>query len=336
MVRLRRTSADQPGWTRRRAGKGWTYWDGAGIRLEGVDALRCKQLVIPPAWTEVWICPHPNGHLQAVGTDAAGRRQYLYHEAWRERRDADKFVRVAQIAARLPAARRQVRQQLGADEVTKERALATAFGLLDLGLFRIGGEDYAVEHGSVGLATLRREHVHVDGTSVCFEYTGKSGVDHAVVVRDKAVVAAVTQLRRRRGGGDELLAYKRDGRWRDLTSDDINTHLKVLMGDDVSAKDFRTWHGTVLAAVALAERVDDAATKTARQRAVREAIKTVALDLGNTPAVARRSYVDPVVIDRFDDGVTIAPALRRIGPRVGHERRRQATERAVLRLLATR
>ena len=280
----------------------------------------------------MWICPVANGHIQALGTDEAGRRQYLYHPAWREQRDRAKHDRVLTVARRLPAARRVAAGHLGLQGMPMERALATAFRLLDLGLFRIGGETYAEEHGSYGLATIRRNHVDVDGSEIVFEYVAKSGKDRLVSVDDDAVVEAVTMMRRRRSGGDELLAFKHDGRWRDVTSDDINRYVKDVIGADASAKDFRTWHGTVLAAVDLAGRTGPA-SMTARKRAVKEAIKVVADNLGNTPTVARASYVDPRIIDRFEDGVTIAPTLHRLGRRMAPGPRRDKIERAVLRLL---
>lgn len=310
------------------------YLDEDGRRLDAELSIRCRSLAIPPAWEDVWICSYVNGHLQAVGTDAAGRRQYLYHQQWRDRRDADKFERVRELAGRLPQARRTAGADLGLDGMPRDRALATAFGLLDHGLFRIGGEDYAEEHGSFGLATLRREHVTLAGGGARFEYVAKSGVDRVVVVSDPALVRAVTMMRRRRSSGEELLAYKDGNRWRDVTTSDINQYVKATLHAESSAKDFRTWHGTVLAAVGLAERADGARSATARARVVRETIKAVAEDLGNTPAVARRSYVDPLILDRFDDGRTIAPAMARIGRKVTPERRRARIERAVRSLMS--
>ena len=335
MPRLRRVSPADAGWTRRRRGRGFVYLDEDGAPLDPDLAARAKALVIPPAWEEVWICPLANGHIQAVGTDAAGRRQYLYHPVWREQRDAAKHDRVLLVAARLPRARRRADADLGHDGMPRERALATAFRLLDLGLFRVGGEQYAEENGSYGLATVQQQHVRVGDGEASFEYTAKSGQDRLVVVRDRKVVEAVTEMRRRRGGGPELLAYRVGRVWKDVTSEDVNLYVKDVIGGEVSAKDFRTWHGTVLAAVALAERVDEATSKTARTRAVRESLRSVSHDLGNTMAVARRSYVDPRVVDRFEDGATIAPTLRRLPARLGPDAKRDKIERAVLRLIRT-
>jgi DNA topoisomerase IB len=319
-----------PGWSRRRHGRGFVYRDERGRRLETDDVARCKALVIPPAWRDVWICPLPNGHLQAVGTDDAGRRQYLYHPDWRARRDRAKHDHVLEVGTRLPRARARVSEYLALDGMPRERALATAFRLLDLAFFRIGGEAYADEYGSYGLATLEKRHVHLDGHDVVFDYAAKSGQRHHVVVDDAAVRAVVEVLLGRRGGGAQLLAYRQGRRWHDVTSRDINEFVKEVVGGDVSAKDFRTWHATVGAAAALAESAEAASTKTARKRAVRRAAEQVAEQLGNTPAVARRSYVDPRVVDRFEAGETIT-----VGAATPDDARaRRKVERAVLRLLA--
>jgi DNA topoisomerase-1 len=333
MPRTRRVSPHRPGWTRRRHGRGFAYLDESGAPLGGDNLARCKSLAIPPAWRDVWICPLPNGHLQAVGTDDAGRRQYLYHPHWREQRDQEKFERVLDFGARLPQARRTVATDIRLPGMPRERALATAFRLLDLGLFRIGGEEYAEENDSFGLATIEKRHVHVDGDSIVFDYTAKSGQERLVTVADEDVRNAVLELRRRRGGGPELLAYREGRRWRDVSSNDINGYIKATVHTDASAKDFRTWHGTVMAAVALAEAVARDGTATSQTRAVKTAIATVAEYLGNTPRVARGSYVDPKVIDLFEDGVTIASALRRAGGRADFDKMRERIERAVLRML---
>jgi DNA topoisomerase I len=336
MPRLRTVSPNQPGWTRRRQGKGFVYLDEEGQRLSAEHVQRCRQLVIPPAWRDVWICPFPTGHIQAVGTDDAGRRQYLYHPVWRQKRDAAKHDRVLTVAARLPKARERVAEHLALPGMPRERALATAFRLLDLGFFRIGGEAYAEANGSYGLATIEKQHVRTEGDRIVFEYTAKSGNERLVAVADEDVRDAVRALLRRRGGGDELLAYREGGRWRDVTSADINEYVKDVVGGEVSAKDFRTWHATVLAAVALAVSTN-AASASARKRAVARAMREVAEYLGNTPAVARASYVDPRVVDLFEDGVTIEPQLRRLGEGTlfGQPATHGAVERAVLRLLRT-
>ncbi|GAA3621983.1 DNA topoisomerase IB [Microlunatus ginsengisoli] len=333
MPRLRTVSPKDPGWTRRRAGKGFIYLDNDGKRLDPADVERCKLLVIPPAWEEVWICPAPNGHLQAVGTDDAGRRQYLYHEQWRIRRDKSKHDRVLEVAAHLPKARRRVAKDLQLDGMPYERALGTAFRLLDLGFFRIGGEAYAETNNSFGLATIQKQHVTVAGGEVVFDYVAKSGQERYVALADDLVRQAVRDLLRRRSGGAELLAYKENGRWRDVTSADINAYVKEVVGGEVSAKDFRTWHGTVIAAVALAQANEEARTVTARRRAVSTAMKEVAGYLGNTPSVARKSYVDPRLVDLFADGVTISPKLAGTDADLSDGTTHGRIERAVLNLL---
>jgi DNA topoisomerase IB len=331
---LRHVTPDSPGWARRRQGKGFVYVDEHGERLSAEDRVRCVSLVIPPAWEDVWICPAANGHIQAVGTDAAGRRQYLYHPAWREQRDKAKHDRVLIVAARLPRARVTVAEHLELPGMPRERALGTAFRLLDLGFFRVGGEVYAEDNGSFGLATIQKQHVKVTSTEVIFEYPAKSAQERLVAVADDTVRDAVSMLRRRRGGGADLLAYRDGRRWRDISSDDINRYVKEVVGGDVSAKDFRTWHGTVLAAVALAGAADVAASRTRRGRAIRKAMVEVSEYLGNTPTVARGSYVDPRLIDLYERGDTIAPTLRRLGDGDPQQHREQI-ERAVLRLLRT-
>jgi DNA topoisomerase-1 len=333
MTRLRRVTPNRPGWTRQRRGRGFQYLDETGRPIAPEDVERCRALTIPPAWRDVWICPIANGHLQAVGTDDAGRRQYLYHPAWRERQDKAKFERVLDVAARLPRARRVVAEYLARPGMPQERALGAAFRLLDLGLFRIGGEAYAEDNGSYGLATIEKQHVHFENGSIVFEYPAKWGQERLVAVADDEVRAAVRELHRRRGGGPQLLAYREGRHWRDVSSNDINVFLKTIIGGEVSAKDFRTWHGTVLAAVALAA-ADVPESQRARTRAVSTAMTDVAEYLGNTPRIARASYVDPRVIDSFESGVTIAPSLRR--RTMTNDADRERVERAVLRMLRSR
>jgi DNA topoisomerase IB len=335
-MRLRTVSPNQPGWTRRRAGKGFTYADEHGDRLNGSDVERIKGLVIPPAWKEVWICPFPNGHIQAVGVDDAGRRQYIYHPVWRIQRDAAKFDRILQMAKKLPKARAVVAAHLigdeGADLVTRERVMACAVRLMDVGYFRVGSDEYAEEHGSYGLTTLLKTHVRKKQDQLVFAFVGKSGIEHEIVVDDPHVGAVIDLLRHRRGGGDELLAFK-DGRlWRDVTAEGVNAYLLELFGGDVTAKDFRTWHATVIAATVLAENPNPGETKTARRMAIRQAVVEVSEYLGNTPAIARNSYVDPRVLDLYEDGTTIAAALRK-APR-NPQRRQEHLEKAVLRMLS--
>jgi DNA topoisomerase-1 len=332
-MRLRTVSPADVGWSRRPSGRGFVYLDEQGDRLDADNVARCRDLVIPPAWTQVWICRYPNGHIQAVGTDARGRRQYLYHSEWRLKRDLAKHDRVLQLATRLPAARRQVTASLDMAGMPQERALATAFRLLDLGYFRIGSDTYASENGSYGLTTLERRHVHREGTRLLFDFVAKSGITQRIEILDAAVTASIETMRRRRERGEQLLAYRRGRNWHGISATDVNEYLKLLLHGEVSAKDFRTWHGTVHAAVALAN--SEARTHRARKRAIAAAMREVADHLGNTPAVARSAYVDERLIDLYEDGVTIAPALARIDKlRIADRLRAERTERAVLRLLA--
>ncbi|GGM07711.1 DNA topoisomerase IB [Nakamurella endophytica] len=317
MPRLRRTHPGQPGYTRRRRGKGWQYLDRTGAAVRDPETVeRINGLVIPPAWQDVWITPYPNGHLQAVGTDAAGRRQYLYHPYWQESRHRAKFERVIDFGKQLPSARRTVDQHLALPGMPRERALATAFRLLDRGHFRIGGEVYAETNGSFGLATLRREHVRRERNQLVFDYTAKSGLHRIERIEDPELLDAVGTMRLRRGGGDELLVF-RDGRhWRHIGSADINAYLKDVLSENMSAKDFRTWHGTVLASVALAQLATARdprrkPSKTATAKAVRTAVVATSQLLGNTPAVARSSYIDPRVISAYEQDQTVSTAVTR-------------------------
>ena len=316
MARLRRADCSKPGIIRRKAGKGFYYVDSAsGERITDKEILtRIGGLVLPPAWTDVWICPWPNGHLQATGVDARGRRQYRYHDKWRERRDSEKFSKMLDFARSLPEMRAAVDEHLALDHLSREKVLACAVRLLDLGFFRIGTEGYAEENDTYGLATMRKKHVRVDGDSVVFDYPAKGGKRRVQSVVDESVRDIVGELKGRRTGGAELLAWQDDdGAWRDIKSVDINTYVKDVTGGDFTAKDFRTWNATVLAAVALAVSFQANSTKTARKRAEARAVTEVAAYLGNTPAVARSSYVDPRVIDRFRAGHTIVPAIERLG-----------------------
>ena len=275
---------------------------------------RIRGLGIPPAWKDVWISPDPLGHLQATGIDAAGRKQYLYHERWRLRRDQEKFDRVLEFAATLPPVRAELLRLLAPGDLTRGRVLACAVRLLDLGFFRIGGEEYAEENDSFGLATIQKRHVRLGpGCELTFDYPAKSGAQRVQTVIDAAAYGVVAELKRRRGGGDELLAYKRDGRWCDVTSAAVNELIRELTGGPYSAKDFRTWNATVLAAVSLAVSADVARSATGRKRAKSLAVRDVARYLGNTPAVCRASYIDPRVFDRFDAGITVSRVLEYVG-----------------------
>jgi len=338
MPRLRRVDCAGPGIVRKRRGRGFTYQWADGRTVTQPDVLaRIHDLVLPPAWEDVWICPWPNGHIQALGTDVAGRRQYRYHDRWREQRDRAKHDRALLVARRLPRARVTVAEHLVLPGYPRERVLAAAFRLLDLGFFRIGSEQYADENGSYGLATMRREHVSIDGGTVVFDYPAKNGKQRIQHLADDDLRAVVRGLLRRRNDLPELLAYKRGGRWSDLRSDDVNDYLREVFGADATAKDFRTWHATVLMAVALAVSREVADSPGKRKRAVARAYGEVADYLGNTPAVARASYVDPRIVDLYDDGRTVLGALARAGRDDSAEGPflHGAVERAVLRLLSS-
>jgi DNA topoisomerase I len=331
--RLKRSDCSGPGISRRRRGGGFSYLDPEGGPVRDEDTLeRIRELAIPPAWQEVWICGDPYGHIQATGLDEAGRKQYLYHERWQLRAAQRKFESMREFAAQLPRLRRAVRTDLAREGVPRERALACAVRLLDLGFFRIGGEEYAETNESYGVATLLREHVSVEDGEVVFDFPAKSGQRRVQSVRDPEVKAAIEAMRRRRSGPDDLLVFREDGSWRDVRSEEVNAYLQEEAGEEFSAKDFRTWHGTVLAAVELALR-DPPSTKGGGEREIRAAIERVAERLGNTPAVCRSSYIDPRVLDRFRDGKTIeAPKLP---PDGAVAPRHQATiERRVLALIA--
>lgn len=317
------------GWTRKRQGKGFRYLDANGAPLPAADRERVRSLAIPPAWQDVWICPLPNGHLQATGIDGAGRRQYLYHPEWRIKRDKQKFDRILAAAPDLPRAREAIARDLGAEGMPLERASALAVRLMDRGYFRIGNDAYADTNGSFGLTTLERRHVRRGTTGLVFHFVGKSGVEHTIEIDDLEAIAVLDILRSRRSGSARLLAYKVARAWNDLDSSAVNTYLGTLFGGDLTAKDFRTWHATVLAAAALAVSQEKGDTKASRKRAVKAAVAEVADYLGNTPTVARGSYIDPRILDLYESGTTIeVPAT------TDPDLRQAALEKAVLALLA--
>ena len=334
LVRSELTSA---GIRRRRCGRGFRYFAADGTPLTDREALaRINALVIPPAWEDVWISPLPRGHIQAVGTDAAGRRQYRYHDSWREQRDREKHDRVLDFGRALPHVRSVVERHLREPELSRNRVLAASVRLIDLGFFRPGGEEYAAENGTFGLATIRKQHVTCHRGEITFEYIGKSSKHREHSVADEHVCVVVTKLKRRRGGPeDELLAYRSGKRWHDVSAADINEYLREVADGDFSAKDFRTWHATVLAAVGVAVSEPAAESESARKRAVARVVQEVAGYLGNTPAVARASYIDPRVIGLYERGITIASALTDLGQgrEFGDVATRGHAERAVLALL---
>jgi len=326
-----------PGIRRQRCGRGFRYFAPDGRPLaDRVTLARIKALVVPPAWEDTWICPREDGHIQAVGTDVAGRRQYRYHDRWREQRDQEKFDRVLEFGRALPHVRTVTERHLRGRDLTRERVLAAAVRLIDLGFFRSGSDEYAADNGTFGLATIRREHVTCHRDEITFSYVGKSGKRHVQAVADDAACSVVRSLKRCRTGIDDLLVFRSGKRWHNVTAGDINDYLRDLSGGDFTAKDFRTWHATVLAAVGLAVS-QGAESPTARKRAITRVVHEVADYLGNTPAVARASYIDPRVITRYEEGITIASVLADLGKgqEFGDVATKGSAERAVLKLLTS-
>ena len=301
MARVHRSDPSAPGIRRLRRGRGFSYQWPDGSLVDDPDVrARIDGLAIPPAWDDVWICLEPEGHIQAVGVDAAGRRQYRYHDAWRRKRDRAKFRRLEGFGRALPMLRATVADDLHRRGFPRERVLAGTVRLLDGGAMRIGDESYAKQNGSYGLTTLRRTHIEIRGDTVHARFTGKSGVDQEVDVRDHELARLIAGLRRAHRE-PQLWAWRDRDLWRPVRRGDVNVHLRTIVGDGYSAKDFRTWHASVLAARTLAEH-----DPSEGRRAVRETYRVVADRLGNTPAVARASYIDPRVVDAFlDEGRTI-------------------------------
>lgn len=307
MPRLRRSDSSRPGITRRRSGRGFSYRDAAGQPVSAPLRERIAALAIPPAWTDVWISPHANGHVLAFGVDDAGRRQAIYHPAWREQKDRVKFERALDLAETLPSARGQVTRDLHLPDPTRERALAVAFRMLDQGSLRVGSERYADAHGSFGLSTLLCAHVDVrDDRVIELKFPAKSGKEWESDIVD-ADLAAVVRTMARRSPTARLIAY-RDGRqWHPLSAEAINDYVRERTGGDFTAKDFRTLHGTSAAALSLA-RHGAPTTATDRKRAIAQAMRDAAEVLSNTPSIARASYVDPRVVDLYDADTTVDPA----------------------------
>ena len=334
---LRRSDPSGTGIRRRRCGRGFSYrGPDAAVINDPRTLARIKALVIPPAWEDVWICADPDGHIQAIGTDAAGRRQYRYHDLWREQRDQDKHDRVREFGAALPRIREVVCRHLDGSGLTRTRVLAAAIRLIDLGFFRPGGEEYAEENGTFGLATIKKEHVTLSGGQLVFEYLAKGAKHREQAVAEDQVCAVVRSLRRRRSGGDQLLVYRSGPRWHGVSAADINGYLREVSGGEYTAKDFRTWHATVLAAVGLAVSEGASGSAAARKRAIARVVREVADYLGNTPAVARASYIDPRIIELYEDGSTIAAVLGDLGKNCdfGDLATRGRAETAVVKLLA--
>ncbi|MEP6809055.1 MAG: DNA topoisomerase IB [Chthoniobacterales bacterium] len=306
---LRYVSDDQPGYTRKKKGNGFEYFDTAGKRItDEKRVLRLNRLAIPPAYDDVWICPNANGHLQATGRDARGRKQYRYHEKWREARDETKYDRMVIFGAALPKIRKRVAMDLARPGLPKEKVLATIVSIMERTFIRVGNEEYARENNSYGLTTMRNRHVAVNGTKVRFKFRGKSGVEHSVQIADRRLSRIVKKVQDL--PGQELFGYlDAEGEVGQIKSQDVNDYLQEITGENFTAKDFRTWAGTVLAAVAL-DAVEPSKTKKETKANVKNAIAAVAKILGNTPTVCRKCYVHPAVLENYLSGEMI-DGLRR-------------------------
>jgi DNA topoisomerase-1 len=332
-MRLRRSDVRGPGIRRVRRGRGFSYHHPDGSPVTDAATLqRIRELVIPPAWRNVWICPYPNGHIQAVGLDVAGRRQYLYHQTWQEERNEEKFDRVLEMSSTLPEMRRRIAADLRGRGLERDRVLALALHLLDLGYFRAGGEQYAEENNSYGIATLLCEHVALHKQAVEFDYPAKSGVRRTLLIDDPEVVRSVRALLRRRDRTQRFLVCRNGAAWADIHAEDLNVRFKELVGPQYSVKDLRTWHGTVLAAAAFVD-ADPPVNKTVIKRVESAVMKEVSEELGNTPAVARSSYVDPRVVDGYEAGLTIAAGARRAARTRAPDERQAILERSTAKLI---
>lgn len=310
---LRYVDDRMPGIRRKRAGKSFGYYAADGARIkDDAELARIRKLAVPPAYNDVWICPLPNGHVQATGRDARGRKQYRYHPRWREVRDAAKYDRAVTFATALPAIRKRVDADLGRPGLPREKVLATLVRLLDVTAMRVGNEEYARENGSFGLTTMRGRHVRIDGTTLRFTFRGKSGVRHAVALHDARIARIVRRCQDL--PGEELFEYVDDaGEAVPVRSEHVNDYLREVSGDDFTAKDFRTWLATVACAEELAARAASA-TQAERRVAAKEALIAVAAKLGNTPAICRLSYVHPSVLSALAErGEVKLPKARRIG-----------------------
>jgi DNA topoisomerase I len=328
---LRFATDARPGITRRRRGRGFSYHDPEGRVIRDPDLLRrIRALAIPPAWTDVWICPWPNGHIQATGRDARGRKQHRYHPDWRAHRDEQKYGRLIAFARALPRIRRRVDEDLARPGLPREKVLATVARLLELTLIRVGNDEYSRLNKSFGLTTLRDRHVKVAGSTVRFRFRGKGGKEHEVGLRDRRLAALIRRCQEL--PGQELFQYDDDGVVRDVTSDDVNEYIREIAGEEFSAKDFRTWAGTVLAYRAL-RGLEPAGTEQQTRRNVVEAIRQTAGVLGNTAAVCRASYVHPAVLEAYVDGRIDAATVADDAGTAAAAQTAPREERAVVELL---
>ncbi len=333
---LRYVSDDQPGYTRKPKGDDFEYFDTKDEPItDETRLLRIKRLAIPPAYTDVWICPTANGHLQATGRDARGRKQYRYHEKWREARDETKYDRMLIFGAALPKIRKRVESDLGLSGLPKNKVLATIISIMERTFIRVGNEEYARDNKSYGLTTMRNKHVDVKGSRVRFKFRGKSGIDHKVDVSDRRLARIVKKVQEL--PGQEIFGYlDENGEARDIKSQDVNEYLKEITGEDFTAKDFRTWAGTVLAAVAL-NAVEAFENKTQARKNVKAAITAVSKILGNTPAVCRKCYVHPAVLETYLSGGMIEGLRRKTEQALAENLQdRRSVEAAVMSFLQER
>jgi DNA topoisomerase-1 len=333
---LRYVSDEEPGIRRRKAGKGFTYLKPGGAKVEDEATLkRIRALVIPPAWTDVWICPHANGHIQATGRDAKGRKQYRYHAAFREVRESTKYEHMLEFAQALPAIRKTIQEHMSLRGLPREKVLATVVHLLETTLIRVGNADYAKQNKSYGLTTLRDPHVTVDGAELRFQFKGKSGKHWRLQVKDRRVARVVKACQEL--PGQDLFQYlDEDGNQQSVTSADVNAYLKEITGRDVTAKDFRTWAGTVLAAMALAE-FESFDSDAKAKKNVRAAIERVSSRLGNTPTICRKCYVHPEVFSCYMEGALLLEIKDEIESELREDLAGlRAEEAAVLSLLEAR
>ena len=333
---LRYVSDEQPGIRRRKAGKGFTYVKPGGSKVDDEATLkRIKTLAVPPAWTDVWICPHANGHIQATGRDAKGRKQYRYHARFREVRDGTKYEHMMAFAQALPAIRAKLKEHMALRGLPREKVLATVVHLLESTLIRVGNDDYVKQNKSYGLTTLRNKHVKVDGSELRFEFKGKSGKTWNLQVKDRRIAKIVRACQEL--PGQDLFQYiDEDGVQRDVTSADVNAYLKEITGKDVTAKDFRTWAGTVLAALALKE-FETFDTQAKAKKNVRAAIERVASKLGNTPTICRKCYVHPEIMSSYVEGSLLLEVKKEVESELREELAGlKPEEAAVLSLLEAR
>ena len=329
---LRYVTDDKPGISRRRRGASFQYIAPSGEVIRDAEELqRIKSLAIPPAWREVWICPIRNGHLQATGRDAKGRKQHRYHPRWREVRDENKYGRILTFARALPLIRQRVDGDLRLPGLPRDKILATVVRLLETSHIRVGNEEYARQNKSYGLATLRNRHVNVSGSTIRFEFRGKSGVEHALDINDRRLAKIIKRCQDL--PGYELFQYiDDDGEHRAIDATDVNDYIRQIAGEDFSTKDFRTWAGTVLAARALRQ-FETAASDSESKRNVVQAIESVAKKLGNTKAVCRKCYIHPAVLQSYTDGSLLRALRRRLKKEINDSLGLDAEEAAVLKLL---